>query len=104
MTRPASYQAQVPAVVGRYFRRFGDLAEHPIVEQEYRSEPRGIRTRQGLVTIPAGWKTIGNYRKRISVAWATKLKREGVTRVALRCGGRLADFSVDEIIRGGTAR
>jgi hypothetical protein len=39
-----------------------------------------------------------SYRKRISLAWARRLRGEGVTHVTLACVGREADFSLDEII------
>jgi hypothetical protein len=95
-----THQAQVPAIVAAYFGAEAVREQHPIVAGEFQAEPLTILTDRGPRTIRQGWHR-QTYRKRISVAWARKLKRDGVTRVALRCGGRLADFGLDEIVRGG---
>jgi hypothetical protein len=75
-------QAQVPRVVADYFR---GTDEHPVIAETFRP---GV-----------GWRRY-RYNKRISRSWARKhLKPEGVTAVALRCDGRLADFSIAEVLR-----
>ena len=70
----------IPAVA----RYFGDSEATPIVTAEF--------------TPGRGWRTTG-YAKRISGAWARKLRSEGVTHVSLTEGGRSADFSIEEILR-----
>jgi hypothetical protein len=49
-----------------------------------------------------GWRR-QNYRKRITGAWANKLRREEVTHVALRLGHRRADFTIAELCRSSRA-
>lgn len=44
-----------------------------------------------------GWQNAPG-RKRLSRAWVTTLKREGVSAVALAHDGRLADFRVEELL------
>jgi hypothetical protein len=79
-------QATVPAAAATYFgistRPY--FHEHPIVEQEFRPG--------------RGWRTTG-FRKRVSPSWVRKLRAAGVTHVALRHAGRLADFRVEELTR-----
>lgn len=75
-----AHQAQLPPVAARYF---GQHAEHPLVEEQF--------------TPGKGWKRTG-YRKRISTSWARKLAASGVTDVALRSGGRLADFAIADLV------
>lgn len=75
-----SYQIKVPRAVVDYF---GADAEHAYIEQEF--------------TPVRGWVR-QSYRKRPSYSWGMKLRCRGVTHVALRCGDRLADFTVGEII------
>jgi hypothetical protein len=87
MPRPASYQAQQPAVVAAY-----GFASHPTIAQVYR--PDGDR--QGG---NRGWKTYP-LRKRISRSWARRhLRPDGVTVVALTDGARTADFRIQELCR-----
>jgi hypothetical protein len=50
-----------------------------------------------------GWRR-QNYRKRVTGAWANKLRREGVTHVALRLDQRHADFTIAELCRSARAR
>lgn len=60
-----------------------------------------------------GWKRYP-FNKRISVSWARKMRREGYVAVALTDtprpldvslrAMRVADFTLNEIVRGGTAR
>lgn len=38
------------------------------------------------------------HRKKVSAAWLRKLRDEGVTHVALKFDGRLADFSIEELL------
>lgn len=79
------HQSIVPAVALAYFgpaAAYGD--RHPLVEQ---------------VFIPAvGWRRFP-LRKRVSGAEVRRLRAVGVTAVALRSGGRLADFSIRELSR-----
>lgn len=87
MTRPASYQAQVPGLIEEYFsaKPFG-MTEHPRIVQEFAPG--------------AGWKSGGFIRgKRVSCSWLRKLKKQGVTAVSLACGGYQADFTIAEILR-----
>lgn len=83
---------RVPAAVRGYYGR--DV--HAIIVQQF---PR--RRMNGSV----GWVST-SYRKRVSVSWARKLLREGVTHVALvpvdDPRRAPADFSLEEIIRGGS--
>ena len=44
-----------------------------------------------------GW-TRQTLRKQVSAAWLRKLRREGVTHVALNSDGRTADFSIEELL------
>lgn len=46
-----------------------------------------------------GWRRY-TFNKRVSRAWVRKLKDEGVTSVALAHAGRLADFTVAELLKG----
>jgi hypothetical protein len=72
-------QAQIPPVVARYFGE----GTHPIIVQEF---------------LPGrGWRRT-TYKKRVSAAWARKLKGSGITVIALSGDGRTADFRVDEIL------
>ena len=84
-----SYSARVPAVIGDYTRRHWHTEEHPIVTAEFRD---GV-----------GWRTTG-YRKRVSLAWVAKLRRQGVRYIAVSVGERSADFSVSEVLRIGVGR
>jgi hypothetical protein len=74
-----SHQAQVPVAAAGYGWR-----QHPIVVQEFQPE--------------RGWRITG-YKKRISGAWARKLRAAGVTHVALSDGVRTADFTIRELVR-----
>ncbi len=81
-----SHQAQIPALVRDYFRAAGigdNLVQHHLVASTF--------------TPDQGWKTT-NYRKRVSASWLRKLRSEGVTAVGVRCGARVADFGIDEIL------
>ncbi len=70
----------IPAVAAY----FGSAAQ-PIVAQEFHPTK--------------GWQH-QTYRKRISRSWARKLRRAGISHVALDLDGRLADFSTAELCRG----
>lgn len=48
-----------------------------------------------------GWRRTG-WRKRASMSWLRKLREQGVESVALEVNGRAADFTVAELIRGGS--
>ena len=92
----------VPPAVLAYF---GDAAqEQPVlVAQEFRPGG-GWVTRVGADPIAFDGRIVGRivgpqHRKRITPSWARKLRAEGVTAVALSCGGRLADFTLSEILR-----
>lgn len=73
-------QAQVPATAAKYF---GANGEHPIIVQAFKA---------------SGWARYP-FKKRISGAWARKMKKEGVTHVALKSGNRVADFRIEELTR-----
>lgn len=49
-----------------------------------------------------GWQSWPRYRKAMTWSWARKLRRAGVTAVALTDGHRVADFTLAELLRGGT--
>lgn len=78
-----THQAQVPGLIADYF---GEAArdEHPVIAEQF--------------TPGKGWKR-SPIRKRVSVSWLRKIKREGVTSVAVTCAGRRADFTIAEVIR-----
>ncbi len=61
---------------------------NPVIAQEFRPG--------------RGWRRAG-WRKRASASWLAKLRREGITDVALDVGGRVADFTINELLRGGVA-
>lgn len=96
-----SHTSTVPPVAARYFGPAADL-EWPIVAQEFHPD-RGWRTNVGGDPILVEGRVVGHvvgqqHRKRITMSWARKLRASGVTAVALLCGGRLADFTVGEIL------
>lgn len=70
----------IPAVQ-QYFKSGSEI---PTIVQEFRTRKGWIRT---------------VHRKRVSAAWLRKLRREGVTYVALESEGRIADFSIEELLR-----
>ena len=76
-------QAQEPAVVADYFGTV-HTREHALVAEVFKPS--------------TGW-TRSPVRKRINPTWARKARREGVTAVAVRCGARLADFQITELVR-----
>lgn len=79
--------ATVPAIAASYFgisRTHGDPAVHPVIEQVF--------------TDGRGWRRLG-YRKRVSLNAARQLRKDGVSSVSLRCGARLADFRIQELVR-----
>lgn len=82
-----SRSASVPKVAADYFdrvRREQGRSEHPVIE---------------LVFWPdRGWRR-HPLRKRISLNEARRLRREGAAAVALRSGGRLADFQIQELTK-----
>lgn len=87
-------QARPPAAVVQFYGDFGNA----LIVQEYpRRRYTGSR----------GWVST-SYRKLISVSWARKLRAEGVTHVALVPVNDPhrppADFSLQEIIRGGVTK
>jgi hypothetical protein len=84
-----SYQAKVPKAAADYFNRYyaggGVLfREHPTIDATF-VPGRGWRPYPGV--------------KRVSRTWVRKLAAEGVTHIALRSYGRVADFSVRELSR-----
>jgi DNA-directed RNA polymerase subunit RPC12/RpoP len=88
-TRPSrSRQIQAIKVVEEYVttRDFdGDGDTTPVIAQAYHPDK--------------GWKTYP-MRKRISVAWAIKMRAEGYTTVGLAVfPNRVADFSLKELVR-----
>ena len=76
-------QAHEPAAVSAYFGPSRDR-EHAVIAETFHPD--------------RGWKR-PSFRKRISPSWARKLRREGVTGVALASAGRLADFRIEELTR-----
>jgi hypothetical protein len=89
-----THQAKVPGPAARYFQISQDPHRdlYPVIAQQFRPG--------------RGW-TRYPIRKRVSTSWLRKMRGEGVTHVALRCGARTADFTLDELIgrrrSGGTA-
>jgi hypothetical protein len=78
-----THQSTVPRVAAAYFGCGTQPDLHPIIEAVYRPG--------------RGWKRYP-IRKRVSGSCILALRREGVTDVALRSGGRLADFRISELI------
>ena len=62
----------------------GHREAHPVIVAAY--------------TPQKGWKRYG-YNKRISGAWARKMRSEGITAVTLQVGEVRADFQVKELTR-----
>jgi hypothetical protein len=92
-----SHQAQTPAAVTR---AYPGLTEHPIIAEVFHTDGRGWRTLRGY-TPDVDRLVRGGYRKRITVAYARKLRREGVAAVAVNVGGgRIADFTIRELVQG----
>lgn len=79
----SGHQASVPKVAAEYFGPT-DYRTHPVIAQTFRPS--------------IGWRTY-NSTKRISLNHARKLRAAGVTSVALRSNGRLADFQIKELVR-----
>lgn len=73
------------------------IAPIPVVET-YFSQPGATPVIEQEFYPGVGWVT-QRYQKRVSKAWLLKLRRAGVTSVALRLNGRLADFTVTELLR-----
>jgi len=75
----------------------------PTVAADYFGLPP-LPDRHNRVTIAAtftpgrGWVRYPG-RKRVSGSWVRKLRREGVTDLALAYGGRVADFTARELTR-----
>jgi hypothetical protein len=76
---PSHSIAPIP-LLEAYFEQPGVI---PLIFEEY--HPR------------RGWYYTG-YKKRISVAWARKLRAAGVESVGLECLGRRASFRLDELL------
>ncbi len=95
-----SHTSTAPRAVADYFGR----GAYTVVAQTFHPD-RGWTTHVGPTLYPSGfpgrqlelWGP--QYRKRITVSWARKLRAAGITTVALLCGGRLADFTITEILR-----
>lgn len=99
MTRRYGQQAQVPPAVTA---AYPGLPAHPTIAEVFHPDGRGWLTLRGLPAHVDALVT-GGYRKRISTAYARKLRGEGVTVVALDLGdGRRADFTTAELCRRGT--
>lgn len=49
-------------------------------------------------TPSVGWEVWPRYRKGVTLSWARKLRRQGVTVVALTDGTRTADFPLPELL------
>jgi hypothetical protein len=78
-----SHQATESPIVGRYFGAV--LRDHAIVRAEFHPD--------------RGWVRVVGFRKRISGAWARKLRAQGVTSIQLSSGGRSVDFTIAELLR-----
>lgn len=76
-------QSQVPAFVAEYFGSEAVSEQHPTIVQAFKTG--------------SGWKRYP-VTKKVSVAWLRKMKREGYTTVALKCGSREADFQIREVL------
>lgn len=77
-------QAQVPRVAADYFRRHPlGSGTHPIITH--------------LFHPGRGWVSQLGWRKRISGAWARKLRTQGVTHVALSNGIVRAEFTTKDL-------
>lgn len=79
-----SRAARVPGAAQRYFTNTlgTDDYDHPVIVQQFDHK----------------W-TQYPFRKRISGAWARKMRAEGVTHVQLETGGRFADFRIEELTK-----
>ena len=51
-----------------------------------------------------GWQDWTRYRKGITASWARKLRKAGVTAVALTDGRRVADFTLVELLGARRAK
>lgn len=84
----SSHQAQEPQAVSQYFSKVpgscGMSREHARIA--------------AVFTPGRGWTTYPMH-KRISPSWAKKMRREGVTCVALKAEGRVADFLIEELVQ-----
>lgn len=80
-----SFASKVPPAALSYFgKEVMGASMHPVVHAEFHPN--------------AGWKR-QSYNKRISRSWALKLRKQGVTHVALKSGTRQADFAIEELTR-----
>ncbi len=70
--------------LGRDQDRFRLTVDHPVIAQVFHPE--------------TGWRRFG-MRKRISYSYARTLRAQGYTAVALSFAGRLADFTLAELVR-----
>jgi|SRR5882724_12289142 len=79
-----THRSQVPALVAAYFGiSILGIDGHPLITSEFRPS--------------WGWGR-SQTAHRVSVSWLRKLRAEGVTSVALRLDGRVADFTIAEIL------
>ncbi|MCA1571186.1 MAG: hypothetical protein LC798_12885 [Chloroflexi bacterium] len=73
----------------RLLRDYGGNG-NPVIAEEFRGGRGWVRQ---------------SWRKRASSSWLNKLRAEGVTHVAVEFEqGRVVDFTVNEILEGGTVR
>lgn len=97
MARPTSSKlATIPLAVSTTYP--DRPLTHPVIIEVYHPDT-GWNTLRGL---PLELERIvkGTYRRRITPAYASKLRRSGVTRVSLDLGdGRSADFTTTELCR-----
>jgi hypothetical protein len=91
LTTIHSHRAKVPAAAAAFFHIERDpvVGPWPMIEQTF--------------TALRGWRAYP-HRKRISGNVVRQLGREGVTHVALRCGRRRADFTIEELLRQSVKR
>jgi hypothetical protein len=79
-----SHSLQPIPVVERFVRDHGRETITPVVSQHFKPSD--------------GWRLHG-WRKRISISYARRLRREGVTCVGLEVApGRIADFRIEELL------
>lgn len=105
--RSGSHQATVPPAVDRYFSTTGIVPtySHPATGETMLDTngapcPHIEAPTVAQVFYPdgRGWVPQRGYTKRVSASWLRKLRREGATAVALRCGARVADFTITEAL------
>lgn len=93
-------QSQVPQVIADYFKRYMIGGEHAVLDSE--AHPVIYQT----FTPGKGWTRYPG-RKRVSCSWVRKLRREGVTCIAVVSPywpNRVVDVTVAAVLKGGPVR